>query len=106
MTHPGVDPLTALAYVLIIGTPTRFQPGKQIGTYVSMIPCEESSARKQRLGHISKQGKARLSGIWIISEQGPKRIGPAAGIPILGLDALGSAAYGPPATVATRPGTV
>jgi len=28
MTHPGVGPLTALAYVLIIGTPTRFQRGK------------------------------------------------------------------------------
>src|SRR6202043_511805 len=47
MTHPGVGPLTALAFVLIIGTPTRFQRGKQIGTYVGMIPCEESSARKQ-----------------------------------------------------------
>jgi len=54
MTHPGVGSLTALAYVLIIGTPTRFQRGKQIGTYVGMIPCEESSARKQRLGHISR----------------------------------------------------
>jgi len=60
MTHPGVGPLTALAYVLIIGTPTRFQRGKQIGTYVGMIPCEESSARKQRLGHISKQGNSLL----------------------------------------------
>ena len=55
MTHPGVGPLTALAYVLIIGTPTRFQRGKQIGTYVGMIPCEESSAGKQRLGHITRQ---------------------------------------------------
>jgi transposase len=26
MTHPGVGPLTALAYVLIIGTPERFAP--------------------------------------------------------------------------------
>jgi transposase len=34
MTHPGVGPITALAYVLIIGNPTRFQRGKQIGTYV------------------------------------------------------------------------
>jgi transposase len=60
MTHPGVGPLTALAYVLIIGTPTRFQRGKQIGTYVGMIPCEDSSAHKQRLGHISKQGNSLL----------------------------------------------
>ena len=42
MTHPGVGPITALAYVLIIGTPDRFERGKQIGTYVGMIPCEES----------------------------------------------------------------
>jgi transposase len=49
MTHPGVGPITALAYVLIIGTPTRFPRGKQIGTYVGMIPCEDSSAHKQRL---------------------------------------------------------
>jgi transposase len=28
MTHPGLGPLTALAYVLIIGIPTRFQRGK------------------------------------------------------------------------------
>ena len=43
MTHPGVG--AALAFGLIIGTPTRFQRGNQIGTYVGMIPCEESSAR-------------------------------------------------------------
>jgi transposase len=44
MTHPGVGPLTALAYVMIIGTPTRFQCGKQIGSYMGMIPSEDSSA--------------------------------------------------------------
>jgi transposase len=52
MTHPGVGPLTALAYVLIIGTPTRFQRGKQIGNYVGMIPSEDSSAGKQRLRRV------------------------------------------------------
>ncbi len=36
MTHPGVGPLAALAYVLIVGTPTRFQRGKQIGTYLGI----------------------------------------------------------------------
>ena len=56
MTHPGVGPLTALAFVLIIGTPERFQRGKQVGTYVGLIPSEDSSSDKQRLGHITKQG--------------------------------------------------
>src|ERR1700756_5080834 len=60
MTHPGVGPLTALAYVLIIGTPSRFHRGKQIGNYVGMIPSEDSSGGKQRLGHISRQGNSLL----------------------------------------------
>jgi transposase len=58
MTHPGVGPLTALAYVLIIGTPSRFHGGKQIGNYVGMIPSEDSSGGEQRLGHISRQGNS------------------------------------------------
>jgi transposase len=60
MTHPGVGPLTALAFVLIIGTPERFQCGKQIGSYVGLIPSEDSSAGHPRLGHISKQGSSLL----------------------------------------------
>ena len=38
MTHPGVGPITALAYVLIIGSPERFGCGKQIGSYLGLIP--------------------------------------------------------------------
>src|SRR5208337_3154026 len=64
MTHPGVGYLTALAYVLIIGTPTRFHCGKQIGSYVGMIPSETSSGGKQRLGHISKQGNSLFASCW------------------------------------------
>ncbi len=60
MTHPGVGPLTAMAFVLIIGSPERFRCGKQIGSYVGLIPCEDSSAGHQRLGHISKQGNSLL----------------------------------------------
>jgi transposase len=60
MTHPGVGPITALAYVVIIGSPERFRCGKQIGSYLGLIPCEDSSAGRQRLGHISKQGNALL----------------------------------------------
>jgi Transposase IS116/IS110/IS902 family len=60
MTHPGVGPVTGLAYVQVIGTPDRFPCGKQIGSYIGLIPCEDSSAGKQRLGHLSKQGHALL----------------------------------------------
>jgi transposase len=59
-THPGVGPITALAYVLVLGTPERFRCGKQVGSYLGLIPCEDSSAEHWRLGHISKQGNAVL----------------------------------------------
>jgi transposase len=59
-THPGVGPLTALAFELVIGTPERFQCAKQIASYVGLVPSEESSGDRRRLGHISKQGNALL----------------------------------------------
>ena len=60
MTHPGVGPLTALAYELVIGTPERFHRGKQIASYIGLVPSEESSGDRRRLGHISKQGNVLL----------------------------------------------
>jgi len=59
-THPGVGPLTALAFELVIGTPERFQCAKQIASYVGLVPVEESSGDRRRLGHISKQGNVLL----------------------------------------------
>ena len=76
MTHPGVGPVTALAYVLIIGTPSRFQRGKQIGTYVGLIPCEDSSAGKQRLGHITRQGSSLLRFLLVEAAQAVARVHP------------------------------
>ena len=60
LTHPGVGPLTALAFELVIGTPERFHCGKQIASYVGLVPAEASSGDRRRLGHISKQGNALL----------------------------------------------
>ena len=76
MTHPGVGPLTGLAYVLIIGTPSRFHRGKQIGNYVGMIPSENSSGGKQRLGHISKQGNSLLRFLLVEAAQAAARNNP------------------------------
>jgi transposase len=76
MTHPGVGPLTALAFVLIIGTPDRFRCGKQIGSYVGLIPSEDSSAGRQRLGHISKQGNALLRFLLVEAAQAAVRYDP------------------------------
>jgi transposase len=60
MTHPGVGPLTALAFVLIIGEADRFQCGKQVASYLGLVPLEDSSGNRRRLGHITKQGSSML----------------------------------------------
>ena len=60
MTHPGVGPLTALAFVLIIRETERFQCGKQVASYLGLVPLEDSSGSRRRLGHITKQGSSML----------------------------------------------
>src|SRR5262249_57933748 len=76
MTPPGVGALTALAFVLIIGSPERFRGGKQIGSYLGLVPCEDSSADRQRLGHISKQGNMLLRFLLVEAAQAVVRWGP------------------------------
>jgi transposase len=76
MTHSGVGPITALAFVLIIGTWERFHCGKQIGSYVGLVPCEDSSAGRQRLGHISKQGNTLLRFLLVEAAQAAVRWDP------------------------------
>jgi transposase len=56
MTQPGVGPITSLAFVLTMGNVSRFPRGKQVASYLGLIPREYSSGGKQRLGSISKQG--------------------------------------------------
>ncbi len=60
MTQPGVGPITALAFVLTLGEVTRFRRGKQVASYLGLIPREHSSGGRQKLGSISKQGNRFL----------------------------------------------
>jgi transposase len=60
MTHPGVGPLTALAFVLIVGKAERFQCGKQLASYLGLVPLEKSSGNRRRLGPITKQGSSMV----------------------------------------------
>ena len=68
-THPGVGPLTALAFVLIIGRADRFQCGKQIASYLGLVPLEDSSGNRRRLGHITKQGSSMLRFLMVEAAQ-------------------------------------
>ena len=74
MTQPGVGPITALAYVLTIGDGSRFQRGKQVASYLGLIPSEKSSSNRRRLGSISKQGNSFLRMLLVESAQAVNRL--------------------------------
>ena len=73
MTHPGVGPVVSLAYVLIIGDWKRFARSKEVTSYLGLVPAEESSADKRRLGRISKQGNTLLR--WLLVQAAIKAQG-------------------------------
>jgi transposase len=75
-THPGVGPLTALAFVLILGKADRFQCGKQIASYLGLVPMEDSSGNRRRLGHITKQGNSLLRFLLVEAAQVTARSDP------------------------------
>jgi len=68
-THPGVGALTALAFVLILGDVERFHCGKQVASYLGLVPLEKSSGSRRRLGHITKQGISILRFLLVEASQ-------------------------------------
>jgi transposase len=75
-TQPGVGPITALAYVLTMGDITRFPRGKQVASYLGLIPREHSSGGRQHLGAISKQGNRMLRMLLVEAAQTAVRLDP------------------------------
>ena len=76
MTHPGVGPVTALAMVLTLGPAERFASAKSVGSYFGLIPSEDSSGGKQRLGRISKQGSSFVRFLLVEAGQTAARLDP------------------------------
>src|ERR1700675_2550932 len=73
MTHPGVGPVVGLAYVLTLGPTTRFPRGKQVASYLGLMPRERSSGGHQKLGSISKQGNTMMRTLLVEAAQTASR---------------------------------
>ena len=56
MTIPGVGIRTAEAVMAWIDRPERFKNLNAVASYFGMVPCQDQSADRNRLGHITKQG--------------------------------------------------
>jgi len=76
MTQPGVGPITSMAFVLTMGDVSRFPRGKQVASYLGLIPREYSSGGKQRLGSISKQGNGFMRMLLVEAAQAAVRCDP------------------------------
>jgi transposase len=76
MTQPGVGPITSMAFVLTMGDVSRFPRGKQVASYLGLIPREYSSGGKQRFGPISKQGNGFLRMLLVEAAQAAVRCDP------------------------------
>ena len=57
-TIPGVGMRTAEAVVAWVDAPERFTHNKANGRYFGLVPTEDTSAGKRRLGHITQDGPA------------------------------------------------
>jgi transposase len=60
MTIPGVGVRTAEAFVAYVDRVERFSQVSQVGCYFGLVPCQDSSADRTRLGHVTKDGPATV----------------------------------------------
>ena len=57
-TIPGVGLRTAEAVVAFLDDPQRFASSKQVGAYFGLVPAQDQSGDRNRLGHITREGAA------------------------------------------------
>jgi len=55
---PGVGIRTAEAVAAFVDDPQRFRHAKAVGRYFGLVPCQDQSGDKNRLGHITREGPA------------------------------------------------
>ena len=60
MTIPGVGIRTAEAFCAYVDDVKRFARIRQVGSYFGLVPCLDSSAGKDRFGHITREGPATV----------------------------------------------
>jgi transposase len=53
---PGVGVRTAEAVAAFVDDPDRFRSAKAVGRYFGLVPCQDQSGDKNRLGHITREG--------------------------------------------------
>ena len=60
MGIPGVGPVLASAFVATVPDPHAFRSGRSLAAWIGLVPRQNSSGGKERLGGITKQGNRYL----------------------------------------------
>lgn len=67
MTAPGVGLIVAAMFVSVVDDAKRFKTAHQLESYLGLVPSEDSSGGKRRLGGISKQGNPYMRALLVQS---------------------------------------
>jgi len=65
-TQPGIGPVTAITFTLKISNPQDFKSCRHFAASLGLTPKEHSTAGRQRLGGISRQGDERLRQLLVL----------------------------------------
>jgi transposase len=65
-TIPGIGIVTATAIVSAIGNGRHFRSGREFAAWIGLVPNQNSSGGKQRLGRISKKGNRVLRALLVV----------------------------------------
>jgi transposase len=65
-TMPGMGPVGAMTMVLRVPDPTVFRSGRHFASWIGLTPREHSTAGRQRLGKISRQGDEALRRLLVV----------------------------------------
>jgi transposase len=63
---PGVGPLIATALVASVPDPHAFRAGRDLSAWIGLVPKQNSTGGKERLGHISKAGNRYLRKLLVV----------------------------------------
>jgi len=65
-TIPGVGVLTATAIAATVTDPSHFRSGREFAAWLGLVPRQNSSGGKKRLGHMSKMGDGYLRSLLFV----------------------------------------
>jgi transposase len=69
-TIPQIGPIIASAIVATVGDASRFKSGRQFAAWIGLVPIQNSSGGKERLGGITKAGDKYLRQLLVLAATG------------------------------------